>query len=442
MSALAWLLLERGHPVTGSDLRGGSACTALQAMGARVYVGHAAGHVDGADLVAASTAIAADNPEIAQARALGIPLLARAELLASLLETSRGLLITGTHGKTTTTSMATVCLQQAGLDPSFAIGGTLHDSGTGAHHGTGEVFVAEADESDRSFLAFAPDCAVVTNVEYDHHDVYDSLSEVHRAFEQFLARREVGTPAIVCADDLGAMQVAADAADPVRTYGQDPAADLRVRQVELARTGSRFRLASRGRDLGTFWLGLPGLHNVLNAAAAAAAAEWAGAGPEAIRDGLAGFQGAGRRFQRVGEVGGVTVIDDYGHHPTEVTATLAAARQLEPAGRLVVIFQPHRYSRTAALAEPLGVALADADVAIVTDVYGAGESPVPGVTGRLVADAGAEAGGDVRFAASTAELPQVVGRLLERGDLVVTLGAGDITEVGPALLRTLGGGQR
>jgi UDP-N-acetylmuramate--alanine ligase len=450
MSALAWVLLERGHPVSGSDLRGGPTCAALGAMGASIAVGHAAEHVEGADLVAVSTAVRPGNPELRRAAELGIPVLHRAELLAALLEGHRGVLIAGTHGKTTTTSMTTVCLQEAGLDPSFAIGGSLHDSGTSAHHGTGGVFVAEADESDRSFLAFTPHCAVVTNVELDHHDTYATLGEVLDAFAAFLERRAGsvaggpclgaapgGAPAIVCHDDPGVAALRPRLAEPVVTYGLHPEADVHIGGVVLEPAGSRFHLVRDGRDLGEFQLRVPGAHNILNAAAAATAALWGGAPLEAVREGLQRFSGAQRRFQRIGTAAGVEIVDDYAHHPTEIRATLAAARQTCPAGRTVAVFQPHRYSRTAALGAELGEALADADAVVVTDVYAAGEAPVPGITGELVAEAARRVGTPTHFVPTGGDLVRTVSEIAKAGDLVLTLGAGDITEVGPMLLRRL-----
>lgn len=438
MSGLAQILLERGHPVSGSDLRGGRVATALAAMGAHTHVGHDAAHVEGADAVVVSNAIPDDNPEVARARELGLPVLGRAELLAALMAGYRRLLVAGTHGKTTTTAMTTVCLQEAALDPSFAIGGTLHDGSTNAHHG-GEIFVAEADEAYGSFLALTPDCAVVTNVEYDHHDHYPDRAAVDDAFVTFLSRRPPDAPVFLCADDDGSARLADRLDGVVRTYGEHPEAWMRVVDRVHEPTESRFRLRRDGADLGVFRLRLPGRHNVLNAAAAAAGGLWAGADTEAVREGLARFTGAQRRFQRLGTAGGVTVVDDYAHHPSELTATLAAARQTQPSGRVVAVFQPHRYSRTAALGPELGAALADADVVVVTDVYAAGEEPVPGVTGALVADAARGGGAEVVYVAPGDDLPATVTDLVEDGDLVLTLGAGDVTELGPVLLRRLEG---
>ncbi|MEX0658730.1 MAG: UDP-N-acetylmuramate--L-alanine ligase [Egibacteraceae bacterium] len=445
MSPLAHILLERGHPVSGSDLRGGRACTALSAMGAAIAVGHAAHQVEGADLVAVSAAVPPDNPELVRAGELGLPVLRRTELLDALMVGRRRVLIAGTHGKTTTTAMTTVCLQMAGLDPSFAIGGTLAEAGTSAHHGTGAAFVAEADEAYGSFAWLTGDAVVVTNVELDHHDHYPDLQAVRRAFLHFLDRRPPASdggrtgPVILCLDDPGSADLQGAVAGPVSTYGEHPDADLHITDVVLDPDESRFHLVDAGQDLGEFRLRLPGRHNVANAAGAAAAARWAGASPDAVRAALAAFGGAQRRFQRLGTAGGVTVIDDYGHHPTELLATLSAARQTAGTGRIVAVFQPHRYSRTAALGQELGAALVGADAALVTEVYAAGEAPVPGITGALVADAAAAAGVDVAFVPAGTDLADRVVALVSPGDVVVTLGAGDITELGPVLLRRLEG---
>ncbi len=439
MSALAWILLERGHAVSGSDLRGGLTVSALEAMGAQVHVGHDAGLVVDAALVARSTAVPDTNPELRRARELGLPVLHRAELLAALVEGREGMFIAGTHGKTTTTSMAVVCLQAAGRDPSFAIGGALHDAGTSAHHGTGEWFVAEADESDRSLLAFAPDCAVVTNVELDHHDVYADLADVTRTLTDFLARRRPGAPAIVCLDDPGASALVGAIDPPVITYGEHPDAEVRLDDLQLRPAGSRARLRRGREDLGELRLRLLGRHNLLNATAAATAALWAGADIDPIRSALASFSGAQRRWQRMGEVRGVAVVDDYAHHPTELAATLGAARQAGGSGRVIAVFQPHRFSRTAAIGEALGGALAAADVAIVTDVYAAGEAPVAGVTSALVLDGVRAAGVEAHGASGVRELLALLLELVQPGDLVLTLGAGDISQVGPQLLSALQG---
>jgi UDP-N-acetylmuramate--alanine ligase len=436
MSALARILLERGHQVSGSDLRGGRTTAALAAMGAEIAVGHDGANVEGAGLVVVSTAIPDTNPEVARAREAGIPLAVRGELLEALMAGHRRILVTGTHGKTTTTSMVTVALQAAGLDPSFAIGGALDDSGNGAHHGSGGVFVAEADEAYRSFLHLTPDCAVVTNVEMDHHDAYADVGALATAFRRFLAGATGRGPVILCADDPGARALAGINGEVI-TYGEAAGAAARITGVRLVPGRSEFALALPEGGAHEFALRIPGRHNVANAAAAVLAARWAGAGLDVIAAALRAFDGAQRRFHRLGEAGGVTVVDDYAHHPTEVAAVLAAARQQRPDGRVVAVFQPHLYSRTRAFAGAFGRALAASDVVVVSDVFAAREDPVPGVTGALVADAARLAGADTHYVPVAGEVPAIVAGLARPGDLVLTLGAGDITEVGPVLLDLL-----
>jgi UDP-N-acetylmuramate--alanine ligase len=435
MSGIARILLLRGVPVSGSDLREGRALDELRVLGASIVVGHDAANVEGADLVVTSTAVPQDNPEVVAATNAGVPVLRRAEMLAALMAGERAVLIAGTHGKTTTTSMTVVALQAAGGDPSFAIGGSLNESGTNAHAGSDGVFVAEADESDRSFLVYTPDIAVVTNLEHDHPEEFADLADVHDAFVRFLVARAPGAPAIVCLDDPGSAALLADIADPAITYGTDPRADVRLVTRQDGTTNVRM---PDGADL-ALTLAVPGSHNLLNAAAALAVCGVLGQDLDAAAAGLRRFTGAARRFQPVGEAGGIRVVDDYAHHPTELRATLAAARS-SGADRIVVVVQPHRYSRTEVLGAELGRAAAAGDLVIVTDVYGAGEAPVPGVTGQLVADAAVAAGAKVLY---EPHLGGVVDRLAEHvrdGDLVLTTGAGDVTHVGPSLLLRLGGG--
>jgi UDP-N-acetylmuramate--alanine ligase len=433
MSGIARILLQRGHRVSGSDLQEGRALAELRALGGRIEVGHAAEHLDEAELVVISTAVPPDNPELVAAREQGRTVLRRAEMLAALMAEDRRVLVAGTHGKTTTTSMTVVALHAAGLDPSFAIGGALNESGTNAHGGADDVFVAEADESDRSFLVYEPDIAVVTNLEHDHPDEFADEREVVDAFVSFLGRRRADGVAVLCADDPGALALAEVVDGPVLTYGTDPRASLRV----LPGDDGTHRLRREGEEVAAFTLGVPGRHNVLNAGAALAVAAALDVDLEAAASGLARFSGAARRFQRLGEAKGVVVVDDYAHHPTELRATLAAARSLQPE-RLVVVVQPHRYSRTQVLGAELGRAAAAAELVVVTDVYGSSETPVPGVTGRLVADAAEAAGASVLY---EPHLTDVVDALVSRvrpGDLVLTTGAGDVTQVGPALLHRLG----
>ncbi len=434
MSGIARILVQRRQKVSGSDLRDGRALEELRMLGARIEIGHDEANLGDAAVVVTSSAVAADNPEVVAARARGLPVLRRAEMLAELMSDHRSVLIAGTHGKTTTTSMAVVGLQSAGLDPSFAIGGALNESGTNAHAGTDPVFVAEADESDRSFLVYRPRLAVVTNVELDHPDEFKDLDAVIEAFDAFLGRREVGAPAILCEDDPGSLGLAERAEPPVLLYGFGPRADLRVATDADGVHSVRFD----GDELARFSLSVPGRHNVLNALGALAVCHALGVDVQRAAAGLPRFAGAARRFQHLGQVGGVTVIDDYAHHPTELRATLAAARSTSPQ-RVVLVVQPHRYSRTQALGEELGRAAAAADLVIVTDVYASNEAPVPGVSGKLVADAAVAAGANVRHVPHLADVVDTLAGQVLEGDLVVVTGAGDVTHVGPALLERLRG---
>jgi UDP-N-acetylmuramate--alanine ligase len=432
MSAIARILVQRGHDVRGSDLTEGRAGVALRALGVRVHLGHDADHLDDAELVVTSTAVPTDNVEVRAARALGIPVIPRAQMLAATMDGRTAVLIAGTHGKTTTTSMVVVALHGAGLDPTFAIGGELNESGTNAHAGADPVAVAEADESDRSFLAYTPDIAVVTNVEHDHPETFVDLDDVIGTFDAFLARRPNGAPAIVCVDDAGARRLMTSIADPVVTYGADPSA-----QVRLVERTDRSEVVIDGRTH-PLALAVPGRHNRLNALAALAVCRALGVDVEEALVGLRRFTGAARRFQTIGEFNGVRIVDDYAHHPTELRATLAAARSLEPT-RVVCVVQPHRYSRTAVLGAELGRAAAGADVVIVTDVYGAGEQPVPGVSGSLVAEAARAAGARVVYEPHLSAVADVLVGLVLPGDLVLVTGAGDVTQVGPSLLARLSG---
>jgi UDP-N-acetylmuramate--alanine ligase len=431
MSGIARILLQRGHQVTGSDLREGRALAELRALGASVHVGHRASNVGDADIVVTSTAVPGDNPEVVAARDQGRTILRRAEMLAQLMSGERAVLIAGTHGKTTTTSMTVVAMHAANRDPSFAIGGSLNESGTNAHAGTDGVFVAEADESDRSFLVYTPDVAVVTNLEHDHPEQFADESAVVEAFDAFLARRPEGATAWLCADDPGTRRLA-ERHDSISTYGADPRADLRL----VVGPEGHHRLRRDGEDVASLELSVPGRHNLLNATAALAVCLELGVDVEAAARGLTRFAGAARRFQRLGTVRGISVVDDYAHHPTELRATLAAARAGAPT-RVVLVVQPHRYSRTEVLGAELGRAAAGADRVLVTDVYGSSEAPVPGVTGQLVADAAAAAGANVTYVPYLTEVVDRLADEVEDGDLVLVTGAGDVTQVGPALLARL-----
>ena len=442
MSGIARVLLARGSTVSGSDAKDSRTTAALRALGATVHLGHAPGHVDGADTVVVSTAIRPDNPELVAARERGLRVLIRAEALAACLVGRRGVAVAGTHGKTTTTSMLTVAVQHCGVDPSFAIGGDLNEAGSNAHHGSGELFVVEADESDGSFLAYRPYAAIVTNVEADHLDHYGDVAAVHRAFEDFVATIDPAGFLVACADDPGSRRLAEHARGlgvDVRTYGTGEDADLRLDVLTVSGTTSRYEPVLRGRRLPPVVLAVPGRHLALNSAAALLTGIGLGLPEHLLVEGLAGFSGVRRRMELKGTVGGVRVYDDYAHHPTELLAQLTAAREVAGRGRLVVAFQPHRYSRTLAFAAEFGAALALADEVVVMEVYAAGEDPVPGATGATVAAAVPLPPERVLFEPSWTAVP---GRLAQRarpGDLVLTLGAGDVTAVGPEVLRLLAG---
>jgi UDP-N-acetylmuramate--alanine ligase len=440
MSGLARLLLAAGHRVTGSDRSESVTLEALRALGAEIWAPHDGARLGRPDLVAASTAIRATNPELVAARILGIPVLGRAQLLALLMAGRTGIAIAGTHGKTTTTGMVVAILEAAGLDPSFAVGGDFKATGVNAAAGTGPHFVAEADESDGSFLELSPTVAVVTNVEADHLDHWGDLEGIQSAFRAFVGQLPDDGTAVLCADDPGALDLASAAPCQVVTYGFTELAEVRGGDLALDAWSSRFTVSAGPRPLGRVPLAVPGRHNVQNALGAIAAALAAGAPFEAAVAGLATFTGAARRFHLRAEVGGVTVVDDYAHNPPKVAAALAAAR-LGPWKRVVAVFQPHLYSRTRLFAAEFGRALAAADLVVVTDVYAAREDPEPGVDGALVAGAARTARPDLDcvYEPDRTALAARVATLVQPGDLVLTLGAGDITTLADELTPLLGG---
>ena len=438
MSGIARILLARGVRVSGSDRRDTPTLLALRALGARVEVGHDPAHLGEADTVVVSTAIRADNPELSTARERGLRVLPRAVALAAVMAGKRSIAVAGTHGKTSTTSMLTVAVQACGVDPSFAIGGDLNESGSNAHAGGGDVFVAEADESDRSFLLLAPFGGIVTNVEADHLDNYGDLAAVEAAFDRFLQTVDADGFVVLCADDPGAARLrGVPSPARVRTYGRSADADLRLDDLTVAPDGTGYTAVLDGRELGRVRIQVPGEHMALNSAAALLAGLELGLPPEGLIDGLARFGGVHRRFELKGVVGGVRVYDDYAHHPTEVTAQLTAARAVVGGGRLVVAFQPHLYSRTQEFAAGFGQALGLADEVVVMDIYGAREDPVPGVTGALVADAVPLPADRVIFEPSWSAAAPALAQRARPGDLVVTMGAGDVSMVGPEVLDAL-----
>jgi UDP-N-acetylmuramate--alanine ligase len=435
MSAIATVLVAMGHTVSGSDARDSAVLAGLRRAGVSTVVGHAAANVAGVDVVAASTAVPADNPELSAARAAGAVVLRRAETLAAICATRRTLAVGGTHGKTTTTAMLALALREAGLEPSFIVGGEVSGLGGGAAWGAGGGwFVVEADESDGTFTELGAEGVVVTNVEPDHLDHHGTFEALQEAFDRFLA--EARGPRVVCADDPVAARLAASA--DCLTYGTDPGATYRLDGVVSSRSGVAATVVHDGAELGRLEVPLPGLHNARNAAGALVAALAVGARFEDAARGLAAFAGVRRRFEHRGEVAGVTFVDDYAHLPSEVSAALEAARA-GGYGRVVCVFQPHRYTRTAALWRDFATAFDDADVLAVTDVYAAGQAPLPGITGKLVVDAVLDAGPRRRVAwlPGRSDVLAWLAAELRPGDLCLTLGAGDLTtvpdEVGPLL---------
>ncbi|MGP2440451.1 UDP-N-acetylmuramate--L-alanine ligase [Streptomyces sp. JW3] len=440
MSGIAKILAQRGAKVAGSDAKDSATARALRALGATVHVGHAAEHLaDDASCVVVSSAIRADNPELARAAELGVPVVHRSDALAALMDGARPLAVAGTHGKTTTTSMLAVSLAELGLNPSYAIGGDLDAPGSNALHGTGEIFVAEADESDRSFHKYAPEVAIVLNVELDHHANYASMDEIYESFETFAGRIVPGGTLVISADHEGARELTRRLAGTVRTvtYGEAADADVRIRSVVPQGLKSEVAVAlPDGTEL-TFTVSVPGRHYASNAVAALAAGAALGVPAADLAPALAAYTGVKRRLQLKGEAAGVQVIDSYAHHPTEMTADLEAMRAAAGEARIHVVFQPHLFSRTQELAKEMGQALALADASVVLDIYPAREDPIPGVTSDLIIEAARAAGADVTPLHEAAEVPEAVAGMARPGDLVLTMGAGDVTDLGPLILDRL-----
>ena len=455
MSGIARILLDRGGQVSGSDAKESRGVVALRARGALVSVGHDASNLDllpGGPTAVVSTlaAIPKDNPELVEARRREVPVLMRPAVLARLMAGQRTLMVTGTHGKTTTTSMLTVALQHSGFDPSFAVGGELGEAGTNAHHGSGEVFVAEADESDGSLLEYAPDVAVVTNIEADHLDYYGTAASYQAVFDAFVDRLSSDGALVVCADDPGAAALADRSAGKgvrVLRYGSGPAEGLAGALLSWEQQGTgavaHIQLAGEAQPR-AMRLAVPGRHMALNALAAVLAAIEAGAPADEVLDGLAGFEGVRRRFELVGAADGVRVFDDYAHHPTEVSAALTALRAIAgqdrtghstvTGARSIVVFQPHLYSRTKTFAREFGAALDGADEVFVLDVYAAREQPLTGVSGATVA---AHVTAPVHYLRDFSAVAARVAAAAAPGDVIVTMGAGDVTLLGPEIIAAL-----
>jgi UDP-N-acetylmuramate--alanine ligase len=444
MSAIATVLLQMGYQVAGSDLKESANVRRLRDQGAVIGLGHRAENLGEAGVVVRSSAVSADNPEISEALSRGIPVISRAEMLSAIMREKKGIAVAGTHGKTTTSSMVTTVLAVCGVEPAFLIGGELNEIGTNAGYGSGEYLVAEADESDGSLLCLRPLHAVLTNVELDHTDFFEDVEHTARVFEEFLGTLPEGGFSIVCGDDPGGRKVGEACLEnggAVLFYGSLEDNDYRFQDESNGPGGLSYRALFRGKDLGFVTMTVAGMHNIYNSLAALAVAHGLGLDTRKAVEGLGGFKGVRRRFELVGALGGVEIIDDYAHHPTEVRAVLELASSLRP-GRVVAVFQPHRYSRTGDLAGEFGASFRGADVVVVTDVYGAGEEPEPGVTGRLIADSilEAEPGKSVLYEPSRADLAGFVVPFLRQGDMVITMGAGDITQCAREILDLLASG--
>ena len=443
MSGIAEVLLNLGYKISGSDLKSSAVTQRLASLGATTFEGHAAENVIGAEVVVTSSAIATDNPEVAKARELHIPVIGRAEMLAELMRLKYGIAIAGMHGKTTTTSMVAAVLASGGLDPTVVVGGRVDAMGSNARLGKSQYLVAEADESDRSFLKLSPILSVVTNIDREHMDCYRNMRDVRQTFLEFMDRVPFYGMIVACNDDPVLRKLLPQVQRRVVTYGTRRGSDFLIKPGTIEqlpgehRPLSHFRVSFEGKDLGEFSLHVPGTHNILNATAAVAVGIGLDLPVESIRAALENFRGVDRRFQLRGRAAGVSVVDDYGHHPTEIRATLAAARQCG-FGKVHVIFQPHRYTRTKALMEEFGDAFRDADTLAILDIYAASEQPIEGVSGEaLAAHIRQTAGQDARYVPSFADAAELVSSQAEEGDMILTLGAGSVSQLGLMILEKL-----
>jgi len=452
MSAIALVAMELGVKVTGSDVALSDGTERVRRQGATVYAGHQAGSVGDADAVVVSTAIAKDNPEVVEARRRGIPVLHRAEMLAVIMERKKGIAISGTHGKTTTTSMAAVAFERAGCRPTWVVGGVVRDLGSGAAYGEGEYLIAEADESDASFLHLRPFVTVATNIDNDHLDHYGTFDRIVSAFEDFLGRTRPDGFSVLCADDPHLASLASRLPGRIVTYSvaeptegggvavapATPGVHYQVTDCRVDGWGSSFRVWRAGLPMGEFTLGIPGRHNISNATAVIALGTELGLPSTAMASALATFRGAGRRLERMGRAGGVEVVDDYAHHPTEIATTLRTVKGLVAGGRVIAVFQPHRFTRTRDLYQDFGQAFGDADVVVLTDIYPANEKPIPGVTGELIGRHFVRRPGQiVDYVPDLEAVPGYLASRVRPDDLVLTMGAGNVRQAGDALLRLL-----
>ena len=438
MSGIAEVLLNLEYKVSGSDLRASDTTQRLTSLGAEIGIGHQAENLQNVDVVVISSAVHDDNPEVIEAHRLHVPVIPRAEMLAELMRMKYGIAIAGTHGKTTTTSMAASILGHAGIDPTIVIGGKLNAIGTNARLGQGKFLLAEADESDGSFLVLSPTIAVVTNIDADHLDHYSGIEEIKSTFVKFINKVPFYGLSILCLDDPNIRAILPLVKKRYLTYGLSAQADIRATHVRHDGFNTSFVAHYKGYRLGEVSFPMPGPHNVLNAMACIAVALELDIPFGAIQEGFAKFSGVGRRFQVKGEPGGIMVVDDYGHHPAEIKATLAAARQGWPERRIVAAFQPHRYTRTHELFSDFVTAFYDADVLILTDVYAAGEQPIEGATAeRLAKELRRHGQKDVTWIADRQMIPDHLAGIVREGDIVITLGAGNIWQQGEAVVKLL-----
>lgn len=437
MSALAYVLIKRGYHVTGSDVKPGYMATKLAKEGAVVFIGHAACQIEGAEAVVVSTAIHQDNPELVEARNRKIPVLHRSDILAYLINKHKGVTVAGAHGKTTTSSMLACITYEAGIDPTVVVGGIVDNIGGNALNGQSDYVVAEADESDGSFLKFHPYISVITNIENDHLDHYGTEEKIQEAFIQYADdMREDGT-LVLCYDSPKVRELGKKTKKPVITYALDQQADYTATDISFGPAGTDFTVCYQGKALGKAHLIVPGRHNVLNALGAIAASQKLGIKLESTLASLAKFGGAKRRFETKGRLEGVWVVDDYAHHPTEIAVTLKAAKQTKP-NRLICVFQPHRYTRTKLLLEQFSTCFTDCDELIITDIYAASEDPIPGIDGAMLAKKIADTTHqNVTYMHSFAKIVSYLEGHVQKGDLVMTVGAGDVLRIGETLVHEL-----
>ena len=437
MSGIARIMLSAGFTISGSDVKESAITQSLATLGAKVFIGHDASNVSGVDILITSGAISLGNPEVIAAEQAGAQILTRAQALALLMAGKRSIAVAGTHGKTTTTSMLTVALQSAGLDPSFAIGGLINSSGVNAHLGSGDIFVAEADESDGSFTAYHPLGAIITNIELDHVDHFATLEDLFEIFLEFIATIQSGGFVIACTDDPGVKELLSRVNRndiSIFGYGQEEA-DFQISRIVLEPRASFARVSKTGTILPELHLTIPGLHNVFNATAALAAGERLGASVTDLIKGLESFSGSRRRFEHKGVVNQIEVLDDYGHHPTELRVTLETAKAYVAPGRVIVVFQPHRFSRTQAFAAEFAQALEIADIAFLLEIYPASEAPIPGVTSQLITSASTAE--KIHYVPSMLDVVEKVLDYAQPGDLIITLGAGDVNSLAPVIIQSL-----